>query len=158
MYNFVPIDRFYHRKVFMKFILAGIELILALSRVPIGPVSCSKLAVANTVPLFLVMVDWYAGYGNVFNVTYLLKVEEINNKTNEIPAIALRDFHSLSDVQVIDNMSQFEIFTKLVIFFFAVSSGLSFNMFILALCCTYKCDYICLRKCTRPRDEENRSR
>ena len=48
-------------------------------------------------------------------------------------------------------MSQYEIFTKLVIAFFAVSS-LSFNMFILALCCTYKCDW--LRDCTQPRDEE----
>ena len=129
------------KKVFMK---KFIELILALVTVVFWAV--------NTVPLFLVMVDWYAGYGNVFNVTYLLKVEMIDNKTNRIPAIALRDVNSLSDVQVIDNMSQFEIFTKLVIVFFAVSSCLSFNMFILALCCTYKCDW--LRDCTRPRDEE----
>ena len=108
----------------------------------------------NTAPLFLFMVDWCAGYGTVFNVTYLLKVEIIDNKTNKIPAIALRDFSasSLNDVQVIDNMSQFEIFTKLVIFFFAVSSCLSFNMFILALCCTYKCDW--LHDCTQSRDEE----
>ena len=140
------IDKKDSKGKFVEFILAVIEFMLVLLAVVIWAV--------NTVPMFLVMVDWCAGYGKVFNVTYLLKVEMIDNKTNEIPAIALRDFHSLSDVQVIDNMSQFEIFTKLVIFFFAVSSCLSFNMFILALCCTYKCDYICLRKCTRPRDEK----
>ena len=104
----------------------------------------------NTAPAVLVMVDWFGSYVCVFNVTYLLNVEMVDNKTNRIPAIALRDFDSLNDVKVIDNMTQFEIFTKLVILLFAVSSCLSFNMFILALCCTYKCD--CLRKCTRPRD------
>ena len=104
----------------------------------------------NTAPAILVMVDWLNQYVCVFNVTYLLNIEMVDNKTNRIPAIALRDVNSLNDVQVIDNMSQSEIFTKLVILLFAVSSCLSFNMFILALCCTYKCKR--LHKCTRPRN------
>ena len=104
----------------------------------------------NTAPAILVMVDWLEHYVCVFNVTYLLNIEMVDNITNRIPAIALRDVNSLNDVQVIDNMSQSEIFTKLVILLFAISSCLSFNMFILALCCTYKCKW--LRKCTRPRE------
>ena len=104
----------------------------------------------NTAPAILVMVDWLGSYVCVFNVTYLLNIEMVDNKTNRIPAIALRDVNSLNDVQVIDNMSQSEIFTKLVILLFAISSCLSFNMFILALCCTYKCKW--LRKCTQPRE------
>ena len=104
----------------------------------------------NTAPAILVMVDWLGSYVCVFNVTYLLNIEMVDNKTNRIPAIALRDVNSLNDVQVIDNMTWSEIFTKLVILLFAVSSCLSFNMFILALCCTYKCKW--LRKCTRPRN------
>ena len=108
---------------------------------------CTSL---NTAPAILVMVDWLNHSVCVFNVTYLLNIEMVDNITNRIPAIALRDVNSLNDVQVIDNMSQSEIFTKLVILLFAISSCLSFNMFILALCCTYKCKW--LRKCTRSRD------
>ena len=104
----------------------------------------------NTAPAILVTIDWLERYVCVFNVTYLLNIEMVDNITNRIPAIALRDVNSLNDVQVIDNMSQSEIFTKLVILLFAVSSCLSFNMFILALCCTYKCKR--LRTCTRPRN------
>ena len=106
----------------------------------------------NTAPAVLVMVDWLGSYVCVFNVTYLLNIEMVDNITNRIPAIALRDVNNnlLNDVQVIDNMSQFENFTKLVILLFAVSSCLSFNMFILAFCCTYKCKW--LRKWTQPRD------
>ena len=108
----------------------------------------------NTVPAIVVMVDWLEHYVCVFNVTYLLNVEMVDNKTNRIPAIALRDVNSLNDVQVIDNMSQFEIFTKLVILLFAISSCLSFNMFILALCCTYNImrKWLDTCTCTRPRD------
>ena len=58
----------------------------------------------------------------------------------------LHDVYSLDDIDVIDNMSELETFAKLVVFFFALSSCLSFIMFITALMCTYQCGGV-LHKC-----------
>ena len=63
----------------------------------------------------------------------------------------LRDVHSLDDIDVIDKMSEFETFAKPVVLFFAVSSCLSFIMFITALVCTYQCGGV-LHRCMYGRD------
>ena len=105
----------------------------------------------NTAPVILVMIDWINHSVTVFNVTFLFNVEMMNNITNKIPPIVLRDVHSLDDIHVIDNMSELEIFAKLVILFFAVSSCLSFIMFITALVCTYQCGGV-LHRCMYGRD------
>ena len=105
----------------------------------------------NTAPVILVMMDWMNQYITVFNVTYLFNAEK-NNTSPTIPSIVLRDVHSLNDIQVVDNMSEFETFAKLVVLFFVVSSCLSFIMFITALVCTYQCGGVlhrCMYGCDR---------
>ena len=62
--------------------------------------------------------------------------------------------HSLSDIKIIDNMSKFEVFSKLVILFLTISSSLSYFLFIFVLGCTYKCSSFRKRICEKPDDPE----
>ena len=84
----------------------------------------------NLAPVVFVSWTWIEPQVVVFNVSYLFNVEKIVNSTNdEIPPIALRDMtneqaHSLSDIKVVDNLSKFEVFSKLVILFLTLSSFL----------------------------------
>ena len=99
----------------------------------------------NLLPVIFVSWTWICPQVVVFNVSYLFNVEKINSTyENQIPSIALRDMtyeqaHSLSYDKVIDNMSKFEVFSKLVILFLAFSSFISYFLFISVLLCTYKC-------------------
>ena len=95
--------------------------------------------------MFLVLLAWIIPQVNVFEVSFLFNVEKMNN--TKIPSIALRDLtdnydqqfdpHDLSDSQTVNNLLQFEIFTKLKIFFYTLSSFMSFWLFMLAIIRTY---------------------
>ena len=115
------------------------------------PFFVATLVLLNAVPAGFVLYGWFSGSINVFNVTFLFNVEKVDD--SKIPTIMLRDVstetmdvHSLNDSTVRDNLNEFEPFAKLVIAFFAVSSALSFLLFMSALICTYKC--VWLRQCT----------
>ena len=101
----------------------------------------------NLAPVVFVSITWIKPQVTVFNVSYLFNVEKIVNSTyDKIPSIALRDMtnkqaHSLSNIKVIDNMSKFEVFSKLVILFLTLSSFLSYILFICVLVCTYECNW-----------------
>ena len=99
----------------------------------------------NAAPVGFVLCTWIEPQVLVFNVSYLFNVENVSSTYDKIPSIALRDMtkeqaHSLSDIKVIDNMSKFEVFSKLVIFFLTLSSFLSYILFIGVLVCTYECN------------------
>ena len=101
--------------------------------------------IANTAPTILVMYSWISGSVTVFNVTYIFNVPKIDNTTNKIPSIVLRelptkgvDAYSLSDSTTEDNLNEFEAFAKLVMAFFAIASSISFWLFLGSLLCTYK--------------------
>ena len=102
----------------------------------------------NIAPVIFVSWTWIEPQVVVFNVSYLFNVEKIvNSSYDQIPSIALRDMtnqqaHSLSDIKVIDNMSKFEAFSKLVFLFLALSSCLSYVGFIFVLVCTYECNWL----------------
>ena len=100
----------------------------------------------NAAPVVFVSWTWICPQVVVFNVSYMFKVENVvNSSYDQIPSIALRDMtyeqaHSLSDLKVIDNMSKFEVFSKLVFLFLTLSSCLSYCLFICVLLCTYECN------------------
>ena len=100
----------------------------------------------NTAPVGLVMYSWINGSVNVFNVTYIFNVPKSSD--NHFPNILMSTESTdvLNDRSVIDNLNEYEVFAKLVMAFFTVSSALSFLLFIYALVCTYKCDWL-WRKC-----------
>ena len=107
--------------------------------------------IINTTPAVFIMTSWITGSVNVFNVTFIFNVPKIAD--NSIPNIVMstqsNDKHFLNDSKVIDNLIEFEAFSKLVILFIGVSSALSFLLFIYALVCTYKCDWL-WTQCTAP--------
>ena len=107
-------------------------------------ISALIFSILNTIPMVMVLYDWINPQVTVFKVSFLFNVEKMNK--TKIPSIALRDVtddqqfdpHHLNDSQTVDNLLEFEIFTKLEIFFYALSSCVSFCLFILALICTYQ--------------------
>ena len=97
----------------------------------------------NIAPMVMVFCDWINPQVTVFKVSFLFNVEKMNK--TKIPTIVLRDVtdgqqfdpHNLNDSQTVDNLLEFEVFTKLEILFYALSSCVSFCLFMLAIMCTY---------------------
>ena len=97
----------------------------------------------NIAPMVVVFCDWINPQVTVFKVSFLFNVEKMNK--TKISTIVLRDVtdgqlfnpHHLNDSQTVDNLLEFEVFTKLEILFYAFSSCVSFCLFMLALMRTY---------------------
>ena len=102
------------------------------------------------------MTSWITGSVTVFNVTYIFNVPISSD--NHIPDILMStestDVNALNDSTIINNLNEVEAFSKLVMVFIAVSSALSFVLFINALVCTYKCDWL-WKKCTTPPEQDD---
>ena len=95
--------------------------------------------IVNTAPAVLVMYSWFSRSVTVSNVTYIFNVP----KKSDIPVSSEGSgVHSLNDSAIIDNLNEYEVYLKLVMVFFTVSSALSFFLFIYALACTYKCAWL----------------
>ena len=110
----------------------------------------------NIAPAGLVMYSWFTGSVTVFNVTYIFNVPISSD--NHIPNILMStestDVHALNDSTVINNLNEVEAFSKLVMVFIAVSSALSFVLFLCALVCTYKCAWLRKIRTTPPEQDD----
>ena len=116
----------------------------------------------NTAPAGFVLYSWSAKTVDTFGISTLFNLENTSNY--QVPHILLRrdlsaesyDSNSLKDNSTKDNLNEFESYAKLVISFFAVSSALSFMLFITALVCTYKCVWARKGCCIRKKDDRER--